>query len=235
MRARERFKILIPLVFFIIFMLLYMTFHSASEATIVMLSVVYAMTGGVILQWWLGYNFSVAVWVGYIALYGVAVQTGVVMVLYLHEALDKRLRARGRRSRKRTSVEATIAGSVLRLRPKLMTVSVVMAGAGADPVEHWRRVRHHETDRRADHRRHGDVDDSRPDHHAGHLLHHEDAARCARHAQTVRYESLKGRRASGSADDAVLYDLYVWRAFGGRVSVRTGMAGPRRPASRARC
>src|SRR5439155_6923934 len=65
-RARERFKILIPLVFFIIFMLLYMTFHSVSEATIVMLSVVYAMTGGVILQWLLVYYFSVDVWVGYI-------------------------------------------------------------------------------------------------------------------------------------------------------------------------
>ena len=126
-RARERFKILIPLVFFIIFMLLYMTFHSAAEATIVMLSVVYAMTGGVILQWWLGYNFSVAVWVGYIALYGVAVQTGVVMVLYLHEALDRRL-AQGGEITQADVFEATIAGSVLRLRPKLMTVSVVMAG-----------------------------------------------------------------------------------------------------------
>lgn len=125
-RARERFKILIPLVFFIIFMLLYMTFRSASEATIVMLSVVYAMTGGVILQWLLGYNFSVAVWVGYIALYGVAVQTGVVMVVYLHEALDKRLR-RGGTLTEADIREATIAGSVLRLRPKLMTVSVVMA------------------------------------------------------------------------------------------------------------
>ena len=126
-RARERFKVLIPLVFFIIFMLLYMTFHSVSEATIVMLSVVYAMTGGVILQWWLGYNFSVAVWVGYIALYGVAVQTGVVMVLYLHEALDRRL-ALGGAITEKDIFEATIAGSVLRLRPKLMTVSVVMAG-----------------------------------------------------------------------------------------------------------
>jgi len=126
-RARERFKILIPLVFFIIFMLLYLTFHSVSEATIVMLSVVYAMTGGVILQWWLGYNFSVAVWVGYIALYGVAVQTGVVMVLYLHEALDKRLAQAGEITEKDV-LEATISGSVLRLRPKLMTVSVVMAG-----------------------------------------------------------------------------------------------------------
>jgi copper/silver efflux system protein len=126
-RARERLKVLIPLVFFIIFMLLYMTFRSASEATIVMLSVVYAMTGGVILQWLLGYNFSVAVWIGYIALYGVAVQTGVVMVLYLHEALDQRLRQGGDIT-ERDIREATIAGSVLRLRPKLMTVSVVMAG-----------------------------------------------------------------------------------------------------------
>ena len=125
-RARERFKVLIPLVFFIIFILLYMTFHSLSEATIVMLSVVYAMTGGVILQWWLGYNFSVAVWVGYIALYGVAVQTGVVMVVYLHEALDKRLRQGGALTEADIR-EATLSGSVLRLRPKLMTVSVVMA------------------------------------------------------------------------------------------------------------
>jgi Cu(I)/Ag(I) efflux system membrane protein CusA/SilA len=125
-RARERLKILIPLVFFIIFMLLYMTFHSASEATIVMLSVVYAMTGGVILQWLLGYNFSVAVWVGYIALYGVAVQTGVVMVVYLHEALDKRLRQGGEVTADDV-LRATIDGSVLRLRPKLMTVTVVMA------------------------------------------------------------------------------------------------------------
>jgi Cu(I)/Ag(I) efflux system membrane protein CusA/SilA len=126
-RARERLKVLVPLVCFIIFMLLYMTFHSVSEATIVMLSVVYAMTGGVILQWLLGYNFSVAVWVGYIALYGVAVQTGVVMVVYLHEALDVRLRQAGDIT-ERDILEATIAGSVLRLRPKLMTVSVVIAG-----------------------------------------------------------------------------------------------------------
>jgi Cu(I)/Ag(I) efflux system membrane protein CusA/SilA len=126
-RARERLAVLLPLVFGVIFILLYFTFRSASEASIVMLSVVYAMTGGVILQYLLGYNFSVAVWVGYIALYGVAVQTGVVMVVYLHEALDARLR-RGDALTDRDILEATIAGSVLRLRPKLMTVSVVMAG-----------------------------------------------------------------------------------------------------------
>jgi len=96
------------------------------EATIVMLSVVYAMTGGVILQWLLGYNFSVAVSVGYIALYGVAVQTGVVMVVYLHEALDKRLHHGGEITANDV-LKATIDGSVLRLRPKLMTVTVVMA------------------------------------------------------------------------------------------------------------
>ena len=126
-RARERLMLLVPLVFFIIFMLLYLTFHSATEAAIVMLSVVYAMTGGVVLQWLLGYNFSVAVWVGYIALYGVAVQTGVVMVVYLHEALDRRLREGGEMTLEDVR-QATIAGSVLRLRPKLMTVAVVMAG-----------------------------------------------------------------------------------------------------------
>ena len=125
-RARERLRILIPIVFFVIFILLYMTFHSASEAAIVMLSVVYAMTGGIVLQWLLGYNFSVAVWVGYIALYGVAVQTGVVMVVYLHEALDTRLR-RGGEITDQDIWQATLDGSVLRLRPKLMTVTVVMA------------------------------------------------------------------------------------------------------------
>ena len=125
-RARERLQIMMPVVFFAIFMLLYMTFRSVSEAAIVLLSVVFAMTGGVILQWWLGYNFSVAVWVGYIALYGVAVQTGVVMMIYLHEALDQRLR-RGGAITERDVWQATIDGSVLRLRPKLMTVTVVMA------------------------------------------------------------------------------------------------------------
>ena len=89
--ARKTLQVVLPIVLAAIFVLLTMTFRSASEASIVMLSVLYAMTGGVILQWLLGYNFSVAVWIGYIALYGVAVETGVVMVIYLHEALDRRL------------------------------------------------------------------------------------------------------------------------------------------------
>ncbi|MGE3276187.1 MAG: efflux RND transporter permease subunit [Vicinamibacterales bacterium] len=125
-RARERLKILLPVVLVSIFFLLYLTFHSVSESVIVMLSVVYAMTGGLLAQWWLGYNFSVAVWVGYIALYGIAVQTGVVMVVYLHEALDERL-ASGHPLTAQDVWDATVAGSVLRLRPKLMTVATTIA------------------------------------------------------------------------------------------------------------
>ena len=124
-RARERLRLLVPVVLGLILLLLYLTFHSLSEAVVVMLSVLYAMTGGVIMQWLLGYNFSVAVWVGYIALYGIAVQTGVVMVVYLHEALDARLQASGEIT-ERDLLEATIAGSVLRLRPKVMTVATTV-------------------------------------------------------------------------------------------------------------
>jgi Cu(I)/Ag(I) efflux system membrane protein CusA/SilA len=126
-RARERLQVLLPIVLAAILVLLYLTFHSVSEAVIVMLSVVYAMTGGVLLQWVLGYNFSVAVWVGYIALYGIAVQTGVVMVVYLHEALDARLRARAVLT-EQDIWDATVAGSILRLRPKLMTVATTVFG-----------------------------------------------------------------------------------------------------------
>ncbi|MBM4340157.1 MAG: efflux RND transporter permease subunit [Deltaproteobacteria bacterium] len=125
-RAKERLKILMPIVFFIIFILLYMTFHSIAESIILMVAVLYAMTGGVILQYLLGYNFSVAVWVGYIALYGIAVETGVVMIIYLHEALNKRL-AKGEITQQDIH-EATVEGSVLRLRPKLMTVGTTLIG-----------------------------------------------------------------------------------------------------------
>src|SRR5437764_10810363 len=91
LRAKERLKIILPVVFFVIFLLLYMVFHSVTEAAVLIFPTLYAMTGGLILQYLLGYNFSVAVWVGYIALFGIAVETGVVMVIYLHEALDHRL------------------------------------------------------------------------------------------------------------------------------------------------
>ncbi len=125
-RAKQRLQILVPAGMLIIFILLYFTFHSALEASMVMLSVPFALVGGVYLVWLLGYNMSVAVWVGFIALYGVAVETGVVMVIYLHEALDKRL-LRGPVT-ERDIHEATFEGAVLRLRPKLMTVAVALLG-----------------------------------------------------------------------------------------------------------
>ncbi len=131
-RAKERFEVLMPLVFLIIFIMLYFTTRDFTEAGVVMLSVPFALIGGVYLIWALGYNLSVAVWVGFIALYGVAVQTGVVMVVYLHEALDRRLRDHhlGKRGpiTPQDIYEATIEGSVLRLRPKIMTVGTALIG-----------------------------------------------------------------------------------------------------------
>jgi len=143
LRAKERMKIILPVVFFLIFLLLYMVFHSLTEAMVLILPTFYAMTGGLILQWLLGYNFSVAVWVGYIALFGIAVETGVVMVVYLHESLDKRI-ASGRPLTEADIHEAAIEGAVHRLRPKLMTVCAVLAslipilwasGIGADVMK----------------------------------------------------------------------------------------------------
>jgi Cu(I)/Ag(I) efflux system membrane protein CusA/SilA len=125
-RARKCLQILVPLGMLIIFILLYFTFHSALEASMVMLSVPFALVGGVYLVKALGYNMSVAVWVGFIALYGVAVETGVVMVIYLHESLDKKL-LKGPVT-EQDIYDATFEGAVLRLRPKLMTVAVALIG-----------------------------------------------------------------------------------------------------------
>lgn len=125
LRAKERLKFILPVVFFIIFLLLYMIFKSAAEAAVLIFPTLYAMSGGLILQWILGYNFSVAVWVGYIALFGIAVETGVVMVIYLHEALQHRIAA-GTLITEEDVEKATIEGAVQRLRPKLMTVTAVI-------------------------------------------------------------------------------------------------------------
>jgi len=126
LRAKERLQLILPVVFFVIFPLLYMVFHSVTEAAVLIFPTIYALTGGLILQRFLGYNFSVAVWVGYIALFGIAVETGVVMVVYLHEALNRRL-ATGVLLRHEDIEAAVIEGAVQRLRPKLMTVFVVLA------------------------------------------------------------------------------------------------------------
>ena len=95
LRAQHTLQLIVPTVLAIIFVLLYMVFRSAKEAAHVILAVPFALTGGVFLQYLLGYNFSVAVWVGYIALFGTAIQTGIVMVVYLEEALAEEARRRG--------------------------------------------------------------------------------------------------------------------------------------------
>jgi Cu(I)/Ag(I) efflux system membrane protein CusA/SilA len=126
LRAKMRLELILPVVFFVIFLLLYMVFHSVTEAVVLIFPTIYALTGGLILQRILGYNFSVAAWVGYIALFGIAVETGVVMVVYLHEALNHRL-ATGVPLKHEDIETAVIEGAVQRLRPKLMTVCVVLA------------------------------------------------------------------------------------------------------------
>jgi Cu(I)/Ag(I) efflux system membrane protein CusA/SilA len=126
-RARQRLMIVVPIVLVIIFGLLYLTYNSVLEAAHVLLAVPFALTGGVYLLWAFGYNFSVAVWVGFIALFGTAVQTGVVMVIYLEEAVERKRQEVGVLTRK-TLMEAVTEGALLRLRPKVMTVSTVVAG-----------------------------------------------------------------------------------------------------------
>jgi Cu(I)/Ag(I) efflux system membrane protein CusA/SilA len=125
-RAKQRLKLILPVVLSLIFLLLYLVFHSVSEAFVLIFPTGYAMTGGLLLQWMLGYNFSVAVAVGYIALFGIAVETGVVMVVYLHEALQQRIHSRQVITPKDIET-AAIEGAVQRLRPKLMTVMAVLA------------------------------------------------------------------------------------------------------------
>jgi len=127
-RARQRLRIVLPIVLLVIFTLLYFTYHSVAEAAHVLLAVPFALTGGVYLLWLLGYNFSVAVWVGFIALFGTAVQTGVVMVIYLDEAVERKRRELGGMLTRAALKDAVIEGALLRLRPKVMTVSTVIAG-----------------------------------------------------------------------------------------------------------
>jgi Cu(I)/Ag(I) efflux system membrane protein CusA/SilA len=131
-RAKERITIMMPIVLLIIFVMLYFVTKDFTESFVVLLSVPFALIGGVYLVYLLGYNFSVAVWVGFIALYGLAVETGVVMVVYLHEALDHRIQSHLRGERGPLTAgdiyDATVEGSILRLRPKIMTVMTSLIG-----------------------------------------------------------------------------------------------------------
>ncbi len=125
-RARSRLLLVVPIVLIVIFALLYITYNSTLEAAHVLLAVPFALTGGIYLLWLLGYNFSVAVWVGFIALFGTAVQTAVVMVIYLEEAVVRKRREVGQLTRA-ALLEAVTEGALLRLRPKVMTVATVVA------------------------------------------------------------------------------------------------------------
>jgi len=126
-RAQKRLKAVVPFTLVIIFVLLYLTFRQVGEALLIMLTVPFALIGGFWLMWLLGYNVSIASAVGFIALAGVAAEFGVIMLLYLKQAMAKRLDRDG----KLTSEEldaALIEGGVLRVRPKAMTVAVILAG-----------------------------------------------------------------------------------------------------------
>jgi copper/silver efflux system protein len=129
-RAQQTLYYIFPATLLIIFLLLYLVYHSAKEAAHVILAVPFALTGGVFLQYLLGYNFSVSVWVGYIALFGTAIQTGVVMVVYLEEMVAKKqaaCAAAGQPFTRDDLVQAIKDGARLRLRPKVMTVATIVA------------------------------------------------------------------------------------------------------------
>ena len=127
-RAQKTLELIVPTALFIIFLLLYMIYHSLKEAAHVILAVPFALTGGVFLQWLLGYNFSIAVWVGYIALFGTAIQTGVVMVVYLQEAVARKRAELGDNMSRDDLIQAVKDGARLRLRPKVMTVATIVGG-----------------------------------------------------------------------------------------------------------
>jgi len=126
-RAAERLRIVVPVTLGLIFLLLYLNFRKLSDSLIVMLSLPFALVGGVWLLWALDYDLSVAVGVGFLALAGLAAETGVVMLIFLEEAVS-RFRAEGRLRTKRDLEEAIYEGAVLRVRPKMMTVVSTMVG-----------------------------------------------------------------------------------------------------------
>ena len=126
-RVKQKMKVVVPVTLGIILLLLYLNFRGLPETLMVMLSVPFALVGGIWFLWLAGYNTSVAVWVGFIALAGVAAETGVVMLIYLDEAFYDRERE-GRMNDAADVREAVTEGAVGRLRPKVMTVIAIIAG-----------------------------------------------------------------------------------------------------------
>jgi Cu(I)/Ag(I) efflux system membrane protein CusA/SilA len=126
-RAYDKLKVIVPLTLAVIFLLLYLNFGNVAESAVVMLSLPFALVGGVWLMYGLGYNMSVAVGVGFIALAGVSAETGVIMLMYLDSAYRKRL-ANDRMKTPEDLSEAIMEGAVERVRPKMMTVAAIIAG-----------------------------------------------------------------------------------------------------------
>ncbi len=130
-RAEARLKIVVPVTLLVIFLLLYLNFRALTETLIVMLSLPFALVGGIWLMWWLGFNMSVAVAVGFIALAGVAAETGVIMLIYLEQAMAELKAEREAEGRPFTRIDlhqAIMLGAVERVRPKMMTVIAITAG-----------------------------------------------------------------------------------------------------------
>jgi copper/silver efflux system protein len=130
-RATQTLKLIIPLVLLIIFVILYFTFNSFKEAFVNLVTIPFALIGGVYLVYFYGVNLSVAVAVGFIALFGLAVETAMVMVVYLNEAMGQLVKAKGNSRNTITSQDLrdyVYSGAVKRLRPKIMTVSVALFG-----------------------------------------------------------------------------------------------------------
>ena len=126
-RARQRLKVVVPITLLVIFVLLYLNFRSVTESMIVMLTLPFSVVGGIWLLYVLGYHLSVAVGVGFIALAGVAAETGVIMLIYLNQAYREKL-SQGKMNSLKDLYDAIIAGAVDRVRPKMMTVLTIMAG-----------------------------------------------------------------------------------------------------------
>ncbi|MXW14914.1 MAG: efflux RND transporter permease subunit [Rhodothermaceae bacterium] len=126
-RARQRLQLVVPITLLVIFVLLYLNFRSVTESLIVMLSLPFSVVGGIWLLYVMGYHLSVAVGVGFIALAGVAAETGVIMLIYLNQAYREKL-SQGQMNSLKDLYDAIIAGAVDRVRPKMMTVITIMAG-----------------------------------------------------------------------------------------------------------
>jgi Cu(I)/Ag(I) efflux system membrane protein CusA/SilA len=119
--ARAKLRVVVPITLLIMFALLLMTFKSVTDSSLIMLSAPFALVGGVFLQWFQGYSMTTAVIIGYVSLFAVAIQTGIIMIEFIREALIQR-------TARQSYMDAVIEGSAARLRPKLMTVATTVLG-----------------------------------------------------------------------------------------------------------